>query len=124
MDNIVKLRNILQQITNNDYGIEIYSYTENSIVLSFYHLNNVYNALCYINIKDDKYNYIDWQYAPKNKKIENLIIRLGNTIKALQFSNNNFDFLINEFAHFKELANNIYNSKYSIELDLYNNKVR
>ena len=123
MDNIVKLRNILQQIINNDYGIEIYDYSENLIILNFYHLNNVYNALCYINLKDIRCNYIDWQYAPKNKKIEKLVIRLGNTIKELRIKNN-FDFLINEFAHFKELANNIYNSKYSIELNLYNNEVR
>lgn len=106
-----KTNRTLKSLLKKDYTVEFWSENNFCFMLSFYHLNSVYNGLVYIHKKDGRIR-VDFQYHQKNKTVEKQLKLLSNYL--LEFYNNN------NLDQFKLLlglniieADKIYHEKYS-----------
>lgn len=108
-----KLHNTLSSLLKKHYTVEFWSDNDHVIILSFYHLNSVYNGLCYI-CKDSGNINIDFQYHRQNKQVkkqlENICLRVYWVYKLI-----NLDYAIEILNSYKPAATQIYNENYSIK---------
>ena len=119
-NNYEVLRGSLYGLLKMDYKIELYNYNENSIKLSFYHLNSVYNAfVTSVNMHGWSDSFIDYQYATKNKKATIYARRAINAVIAIYEKEKNFDNIIKEFDFYGERADAVFNAKYNLKTALH-----
>lgn len=109
---IKKLHRTIYSLLKKHYTVEFWNENDHYIILSFYHLNSVYNGLCYICKKSGSIN-IDFQYHRYNKTVYNQLLTLGKNIYKLYKINCliRVEQIINNY---KPLANEIYKNNYSI----------
>lgn len=109
---IEKLHRTIYSLLKKHYTVEFWNENDHVIILSFYHLNSVYNGLCYINKYNGDIN-IDFQYHRHNKQVkkqlENICQRVGGLYKL-----SGLDCAIEILNNYKPLANEIYKNNYSI----------
>lgn len=115
---INNIKQYLHTLLKMDYTVGIYNYNNNVITLSFNHLNSVYNALASA-IIDKKQIIIDYQYSAKNKKVEKIIYKILNYCIDNYKSYSDIQALENEIIFYKNLAQAVYNSKYSLNTILH-----
>lgn len=109
---IDKLHKTISSLLKKHYTVEFWTDNNFTIILSFYHLNSVYNGLCYISKESGKIN-IDFQYHRHNKKVrEQLNTVCKNVFKLYQL--NQLQTAINILNNYKPSATKIYNDNYSI----------
>lgn len=114
------LRGSLYALLKMDYKIELYNYNENSIKLSFYHLNSVYNAfVTSVNMNGWSDSFIDYQYATKNKKATSYARRAISAVIAIYEKEKNFDNITKEFSFYGQRANAVFNAKYDLKTALH-----
>lgn len=115
---INNIKQYLHTLLKMDYTVGIYNYNNNVITLSFNHLNSVYNALASA-IIDKKQIIIDYQYSVKNKKVEKIIYKILNYCINNYKSELDIQTLEKEILYYKNLAQAVYNSKYSLNIVLH-----
>lgn len=116
--NINNLKQSLHTLLKMDYTVGIYNNNDNVITLSFNHLNSVYNALASV-IIDKKQIIIDYQYTTKNKKVEKIIYKILNYCIDNYKEESDITILEKEILYYKNLAQAVYNSKYSLNTVLH-----
>lgn len=79
---INKIHRTINSLLKKNYTVEFWTDNNSTIILSFYHLNSVYNGLCYIS-KESEWMRIDFQYHAKNKTVEKQLYNLCDNIKKL-----------------------------------------
>jgi hypothetical protein len=79
---INKIHGTINSLLKKNYTVEFWTDNNSTIILSFYHLNSVYNGLCYIS-KDSDWMHVDFQYHAKNKTVEKQLYNLCGNIKKL-----------------------------------------
>jgi archaellum component FlaF (FlaF/FlaG flagellin family) len=109
---INKIHKTVNSLLKKHYTIEFYTDNNFTIILSFYHLNSVYNGLCYIS-KDSDYINIDFQYHKYNKAVHEQLKRICENISKLN-KLNQLQTALNILNNYKPLANQIYKENYSI----------
>ena len=99
---INKIHRTLLSLIKNNYAFEVYNVNDyNRLIFSFYHLNSVYNGLCYIS-KESGNIYIDFQHHAHNKRIEKQLNYLcGNIYKLYKL--NQIDFVAEIITNYKPL---------------------
>ena len=109
---INKLHRTLTSLLKKHYTVEFWTDNNYTIILSFYHLNSVYNGLCYIS-KDNGNINIDFQYHRQNKQVKK---QLENTSKYIYglYRLGYLNSVITILNNYKPLATEIYNKNYSI----------
>ena len=107
-----KLHRTISSLLKKHYTVEIWNNTHFTIILSFYHLNSVYNGLCYID-KDAGRITVDFQYHRQNKLIKEQLIRICENVYKL-YQLNNLQIALNVIDGYKTQASKIYNKNYSI----------
>ena len=107
-----KLHRTISSLLKKHYTVEIWNNTHLTIILSFYHLNSVYNGLCYID-KDTGRITIDFQYHKQNKLIKEQLSRICENVYKL-YQINNLQTALNIIDGYKTQASEIYNKNYSI----------
>lgn len=108
-----KTHRTLNSLLKKHYTVEFWNENNYCIILSFFHLNSVYNGLVYIH-KNDGSCRVDFQYHNKNKTIEKQLKTLckhGYTFYSLHHLED-FKMLLNLY---RTEAQKIYNKKYSIK---------
>lgn len=109
---IDKLHRINFSLLKKNYTIDYYNENAFYIVLSFHHLNSVYNGLCYISKEKNKV-IIDFQYHTHNKAIEKQLNALASVIYKL-YKLNQFELVKTIISNYRTLAIKKYNEKYSL----------
>jgi hypothetical protein len=79
---INKIHRTIGSLLKKNYTVEFWTDNNSTIILSFYHLNSVYNGLCYVS-KESDWMHIDFQYHAKNKTVEKQLYNLCGNIKKL-----------------------------------------
>lgn len=108
-----KLHRTINSLLKKHYTIEFYTDNNHIIILSFYHLNSVYNGLCYIN-KETGHINIDFQYHALNKTVKEQVKRIAGNIYKL-YKLNQLQTAINILNNYKPAATEIFNKYYSIK---------
>lgn len=103
----------LYNLLKKDVAIEIYNQQDGFIVFSFFHLESVYNGLIWYDIKTHTYN-INFQYHAYTKALEKLLTKIMNNIQWF-----NIDYIDKEIKYYRNLATNVFNSKYSMNILLH-----
>jgi hypothetical protein len=116
MDKCTKFRVNLNQLLVMDYAVELYNYNDAGCTISFNHLNSVHNGLAFISFEND-YRYVDFQYHKHNKRVEKIINEILDYIKLYYRLRKRFDYIIEEITYYHNLAMQLYNCKYSVEID-------
>lgn len=109
---IDKLHKTISSLLKKHYTIEFYTENYFTIILSFYHLNSVYNGLCYIN-KDSGNINIDFQYHAVNKLVHEQVKRIAENVYKL-YKLNQFNMAILILNSYKQQATEIFNNYYSL----------
>lgn len=110
-----KMHRTLTSLIKKHYVFEVYNIEDyNSLIFSFYHLNSVYNGLCYIS-KDSGNIYIDFQYHNKNKAVEKQLYLLCANIYKL-YRLNQIVLIEKIISAYKPLALEIFNKNYSFNI--------
>lgn len=112
MNYIDKLHKTITSLLKKHYTVEFYTNNNHVIILSFYHLNSVYNGLCYISKESGCIN-VDFQYHTINKVVKEQIKRIAENVYKL-YQLDQLPIVISIFENYKPLATQIYNEKYSI----------
>jgi hypothetical protein len=107
-----KIHRTVKSLLKKHYTIEFYTDNNFTIILSFYHLNSVYNGLCYISKETGRIN-VDFQYHTLNKTVREQVQRIAENVYKL-YQLNQLQTAINIFNNYKPQAMEIYNKKYSI----------
>lgn len=92
-----KLHKTLNSLHKKNYIIEFWNDNNFTIMLSFYHLNSVYNGLCYID-KDTGNVKVDFQYHQQNKVVKKQLEIIGNAVYNL--------YKLNQLERVKTILNN------------------
>lgn len=116
--NSTRFKEHLHQLLKMDYTVGLYKNNEHIIEVSYNHLNSVYNALAFIDLKSGKI-FIDRQYTRQNKRVENIIIKILEYCKTFYTLQKNLVWIESEFTFYKNLAQNIFNSKYALNIELH-----
>lgn len=106
-----KINKTLNSLLKKDYTVEFWSDNNFIIMLSFYHLNSVYNGLCYIS-KDDGRVRVDFQYHNKNKTVEKQLKYLCENVYKL-YNLKQFEIVKNLLENYHNIAIKSYKEKYS-----------
>ena len=109
---INKLHKTLTSLLKKHYTVEFWTDNNFTIMLSFYHLNSVYNGLCYISKETGRIN-VDFQYHRQNKRIQEQLQRICENVYKL-YRLNQLQIVINILNNYKPHAMEIYNKNYSI----------
>ena len=110
---INKIHKTLLSLIKNNYAFEVYNIDDyNRLIFSFYHLNSVYNGLCYIS-KESSNIYIDFQYHAHNKRIEKQLNYLCANIYKL-YKLNQIDFVAEIITNYKPLMLDKHNTCFSL----------
>lgn len=107
---INKLHRTINSLLKKNYTVEFYTDNNFTIILSFYHLNSVYNGLAYIN-KENGNIKIDFQYHAVNKTVSEQLKRICENVYKLYYLKQ-FDLAINILNNYQNAAREIYNTKY------------
>ena len=107
-----KLHRTIISLIKKHYTVEFYNDNNHCIILSFYHLNSVYNGLCYIG-KNSDYIRIDFQYHRYNKTVEKQLLYLCSTIQKL-YKLKQLEQVKTILENYQPLAKEIYNKNYSL----------
>ena len=107
-----KLHKTITSLLKKHYTVEFWTDNNFTIMLSFYHLNSVYNGLCYISKETGAIN-IDFQYHRQNKTIREQLRRICENVYKL-YQVNQLTTTINILNNYKQQAMEIYNTNYSI----------
>lgn len=99
---IVKIHKILRSLARKKYIVEFYNENNFSIILSFYHLNSVYNGLVYIEKATGRV-FVDWQYHHHNKAVGAQLVRLGEYVRQL-FALKQNDIVIEMLNNYKMMV--------------------
>jgi hypothetical protein len=105
-----KLHKTINSLLKKNYTVEFYTDNNFTIILSFYHLNSVYNGLVYISKENGKIK-IDFQYHAINKIVSEQITRVAENVYKL-YQLKQFDHAVNILNNYHAAAREIYNSKY------------
>lgn len=116
--NSTRFKEYLHQLLKMDYTVGLYKNNEHIIQVSYSHLNSIYNALAFIDLKSGKI-FIDRQYTRQNKRVENLIKNILEYCKTFYTLQKNLLWIESEFTFYKNLAQQIYSCKYSLETGLH-----
>lgn len=92
-----KLHKTLNSLHKKNYIIEFWNDNNFTIMLSFYHLNSVYNGLCYID-KDTGSIKVDFQHHQQNKVVKKQLEIIGNAVYNL--------YKLNQLETVKTILNN------------------
>lgn len=111
---IDKLHRTINSLLKKNYTVEFWTDNNSIIMLSFYHLNSVYNGLCYISKESGRIS-IDFQYHAKNKTVEEQLVRICQNVYKL-YKLNHLQTVINILENYKPLAKDIYNKKYALHI--------
>lgn len=109
---INKLHRTIASLLKKHYTVEFWTDNNFTIMLSFYHLNSVYNGLCYISKETGRIN-VDFQYHRQNKAIREQLERICENVYKL-YQINQLQTAISILNSYKPLAMEIYNNNYSI----------
>lgn len=109
---IYKLHRTCYSLLKKHYTVEFYNENDHYIILSFYHLNSVYNGLCYI-CKNSGQTWIDFQYHRRNKIVHKQLLTLSKNIYNV-YKKYNLGAAEQVINFYKPLANEIYKNNYSI----------
>lgn len=113
---IDKLHRTLNSLLKKHYTVEFWTDNNFTIMLSFYHLNSVYNGLCYISKNTGHYS-IDFQYHRYNKTVHKQMENICKiTYKLYQLGH--LDMLKTILDNYHSIAREIYDNNYSIT-DIY-----
>lgn len=110
---INKIHNTINSLLKKHYTVQLYNDTQFSIILSFYHLNSVYNGLCYID-KDNGKIYIDFQYHRYNKTVHQQLNVLCENIYKM-YKMHQLELIFEILENYSKQADEIYNKNYSIK---------
>ena len=116
--NSTKFKEYLHQLLKIDYTVGLYKNNEHVIQVSYNHLNSVHNALAFIDLQTGK-TFIDRQYTTQNKRVEKIITNILEYCKTYYTLQKNLVWIESEFTYYKNLAQQIYNCKYSLETGLH-----
>jgi hypothetical protein len=116
--NSTKFKENVHRLLKMDYTVGLYNYNENIIQISFNHLNSVYNALAFIDLKSGKI-FFEWNYSRKNKTVENIIIKILEYMKTYYYLKKDLLWIESELLYFKNLAQKIYNCKYALNIEMH-----
>lgn len=111
---IDKLHRTINSLLKKNYTVEFWTDNNSIIMLSFYHLNSVYNGLCYISKESGRIS-IDFQYHAKNKAVAEQLTRICQNVYKL-YTLNNLQTAINILENYKPLVKDIYNKKYALHI--------
>jgi hypothetical protein len=111
---IDKLHKIINSLLKKHYTVEFWSENHHTIILSFYHLNSVYNGLCYIDKQDFNNIHIDFQYHRQNKQVKKQLETLCQRVYWC-YKLDMLEYAIEILNNYKPLATKIYNDNYSIK---------
>lgn len=114
---IDKLHRTINSLLKKHYTIEFYTDNNHVIILSFYHLNSVYNGLVYI-YKESGYINVDFQYHALNKTVCEQVKRIAENVYKL-YKLNQFNMAILILNSYKPAATEIFNNYYSIKMRKY-----
>ena len=107
-----KTARTLESLLKKNYTVEVWSENGSFLILSFFHLNSVYNGLVYIH-KDNSYYRVDFQYHHKNKTVEKQLKTLCKYVYEFNKLNNLEQFKL-LLGLYRTEAQKIYNEKFSI----------
>lgn len=102
---IDNIHRTLTSLLKKRYTVEYYSENNYYIILSFYHLNSVYNGLIFIS-KEYNTIHIDFQYHHNNKTIQKQLETLSRYIIRL-YHLKQLELIIDILANYKPLVNEI-----------------
>ena len=110
-----ELKAACDQLLKHDYKIELYNESEKDVVLNFFHLSDVYNALIFCDIGGAP--SINYQYSTPTKYATAQALKAARAISQLLKAgkNNDVEKILN---FFKECCAQVYAGKYSIDRDI------